>query len=172
VAVIKVERGRGRDALPTLALHREVLAEDRYFVTRADELTVTLEHREREILALTEADNCTFLVARLPQVQVAGYLTVTGGVLARSRHVGRLEMMVAAAHRRQGVGRALLAAAVEWAEQNEVLRKLSLAVFADNAGAIALYRSFGFVDEGRRIGEYREADGRLRGDLLLARFVS
>jgi ribosomal protein S18 acetylase RimI-like enzyme len=169
---LRIEAARALDALPTLALQREVVAEDRWFVTGPTELAVTLEDREREIRILGEADNSVFLVARLPDVRVAGFLTVTGGALARGRHVGRLEVLVGAAHRRQGVGRALIGGAIAWAERTGVVRKLSLAVFADNAAAIALYRSFGFVDEGRRIGEYREADGRLRGDLLMARFVT
>jgi ribosomal protein S18 acetylase RimI-like enzyme len=170
--VIKVEPARGLDALPTVALHREVLAEGRWFVTRADELALTVEQREEQIATYAKSENSVFLVARVPDSKVAGFLTVTGGALQRTRHVGRLEMMVGEAHRRQGVGRALMEEAIRWAEATGVLRKLSLAVFADNAGAIALYRSFGFVDEGRRIGEYREEDGRLRGDLLLARFIS
>jgi ribosomal protein S18 acetylase RimI-like enzyme len=52
-----------------------------------------------------------------------------------------------------------------------MLQKLSLAVFADNSPAIGLYRSLGFIEEGRRIGEYREEDGRLRDDLIMARSV-
>ncbi|MEQ1565356.1 MAG: N-acetyltransferase [Myxococcota bacterium] len=168
---VKVEPGRALDALPSLALHREVLAEDRFFVTRAEEFTHTLELREREIAECERRDNAAFLVARLPEVRLAGFLVATGGSLARGRHVARVEMMVAPGCRRRGVGRALLDGAIRWAEGTGVVRKLSLAVFADNAAAIALYRSVGFVDEGRRIGEYREPDGRLRGDLLLAKFV-
>ena len=64
----------------------------------------------------------------------------------------------------------LLAAVQAWAEANEMLGKISLAVFADNERAVQLYRSRGFTDEGRRVGEYLE-DGVLRDDLLLARSV-
>jgi ribosomal protein S18 acetylase RimI-like enzyme len=168
VDAVRVEPARLRDALATLALQREVLAEGRFFVTGPQELRLTIEEREREIRILGEADNSCFLVARLPDARVAGFLTVNGGGLQRTRHVGRLEVMVAAPHRRRGVGKALVSAALGWAEGNAVIRKLSLVVLADNVGAVALYRSAGFVEEGRRVGEYREPDGTLRDDVLMA----
>jgi RimJ/RimL family protein N-acetyltransferase len=45
-------------------------------------------------------------------------------------------------------------------------------VFAHNARAVALYRKFGFEEEGRRLREYRFADGSWRDDILMARPVS
>jgi ribosomal protein S18 acetylase RimI-like enzyme len=78
-----------------------------------------------------------------------------------SRHgFGELGMAVAHEHRGQGVGSALLAAAIASARENG-LHKLSLGVFAHNAAAIALYRKFGFVEEGRRVKHYRRANGEL-----------
>jgi RimJ/RimL family protein N-acetyltransferase len=78
-----------------------------------------------------------------------------------SRHgFGELGMAVAREWRGRGVGSALLAAAIEWA-RGRGLHKLSLGVFAHNAAAIALYRKFGFVDEGRRVKHYRRTSGEL-----------
>ena len=51
--------------------------------------------------------------------------------------------MVAVDARRQGVGRALLSAAVDWARNNGV-RKIELHVFPWNEPAIHLYEQFGF----------------------------
>ena len=78
-----------------------------------------------------------------------------------SRHgFGELGMAVAGAWRSRGMGSALLAAAIDWARE-QGLHKLSLSVFAHNAAAIALYRKFGFVEEGRRVKQYRRASGEL-----------
>jgi len=41
------------------------------------------------------------------------------------------------------------------------MHKLSLGVFPHNAAAIALYRKFGFVDEGRRVKHIRRSNGEL-----------
>ncbi len=73
---------------------------------------------------------------------------------------GEIGMAVAREWRGCGVGSALLAAAIEWSRERG-LHKLSLSVFPHNAAAIALYRKFGFVEEGRRVRHYRRASGEL-----------
>ena len=81
--------------------------------------------------------------------------------LQASRHgFGELGMAVARAWRGRGVGSALLAAGIEWARERD-LHKLTLAVFPHNNAAIALYEKFGFVEEGRRVKQYRRASGEL-----------
>jgi ribosomal protein S18 acetylase RimI-like enzyme len=78
-----------------------------------------------------------------------------------SRHgFGDLGMVVDRGWRGLGVGSALLEAAIGWA-RGQGLHKLSLEVFAHNTAAIALYRKFGFVEEGRRTKQYRRASGEL-----------
>jgi RimJ/RimL family protein N-acetyltransferase len=62
--------------------------------------------------------------------------------------------MVAIGARREGIGTALLQAAVDWARSAGV-RKLELHVFPWNEAAIALYERFGFEREGYRKGHYR-----------------
>jgi RimJ/RimL family protein N-acetyltransferase len=73
---------------------------------------------------------------------------------------GEIGMMVAADWRGQGVGTALVAAAIDWARARG-LHKLTLSVFPQNEAAVALYRKFGFVEEGRRSRHIRRANGEL-----------
>ncbi|MFZ1879801.1 MAG: GNAT family N-acetyltransferase [Gaiellaceae bacterium] len=94
-------------------------------------------------------------------------VAVAGDQIVGSLHVdasrfgfGEIGMAVARDWRGRGVGTALLAAAIEWARERG-LHKLSLSVFAHNAGAIGLYRKVGFVEEGRRVKHYRRASGEL-----------
>jgi len=72
--------------------------------------------------------------------------------------VGELAMLVERGWRGRGVGSALVAEAIERA-RTKGLHKLSLDVFAHNAAAIALYHKFGFVEEGRRVAQYRRSSG-------------
>ncbi len=71
---------------------------------------------------------------------------------------GEIGMMVAAGWRDRGVGTALVAAGIKWARAHD-LHKLALSVFPHNEAAIALYRKFGFVQEGRLVRHVRRADG-------------
>jgi RimJ/RimL family protein N-acetyltransferase len=73
---------------------------------------------------------------------------------------GEIGMLVAADWRGQGVGTALVAAAIDWARARG-LHKLTLSVFPQNEAAIALYRKFEFVEEGRRSQHIRRANGEL-----------
>jgi RimJ/RimL family protein N-acetyltransferase len=73
---------------------------------------------------------------------------------------GELGMLVAADWRGRGVGSALVAASIEWARERG-LHKLTLGVWPHNEAAIALYRKFGFVEEGRRASHIRRASGEL-----------
>jgi RimJ/RimL family protein N-acetyltransferase len=145
--------------------------------------------REFAVRAATEADRLDVSrmfaavaeerdgIATEPPVDVearARSLTLEGSFVAEANgeivgmlHVersrfgfGELGMAVARPWRGQGVGTALLEAAIEWARE-EGLHKLSLSVFPHNASAIALYRRFGFVEEGRRIKHFRRASGEL-----------
>jgi RimJ/RimL family protein N-acetyltransferase len=84
-----------------------------------------------------------------------------------SRHgFGEFGMLVDRGWRGRGAGSALVQAAVEWARDHG-LHKLCLEVFAHNSAAIALYRKYGFVEEGRRIKQYRRDSGELWDSIVM-----
>ena len=84
-----------------------------------------------------------------------------------SRHgFGELGMLVDREWRGSGVGSGLLQAAIDWA-RDQGLHKLCLEVFAHNTAGIALYRKYGFVDEGHRVRQYRRASGELWDSIVM-----
>lgn len=94
-------------------------------------------------------------------VAVAGAEIVGSIHVERSRFgSGEIGMAVIREWRGRGVGSALLAAAIEWSCDCG-LHKLTLGVFPHNDAGIALYRKFGFVEEGRRVKHVRRASGEL-----------
>jgi RimJ/RimL family protein N-acetyltransferase len=82
--------------------------------------------------------------------------------------VGEIGMGIRRTWRGRGVGSLLMTAAIEKG-RTDGLHKLSLEVFPHNAAAIALYRKFGFVEEGRRMNHYRRASGELWDSLVMGR---
>ena len=78
--------------------------------------------------------------------------------------------MAAAERRGRGGGRALIEALL--AAVPAGAHKVELEVFPDNEAAIALYRSFGFEEEGLRRDHHRRGDGSLRSALLMARLYA
>lgn len=94
-------------------------------------------------------------------VAVAGNAIVGSLHVACSKHgYGELGMGVDREWRGRGVGSALMVAAIEWARERG-LHKLSLSVWPHNAAAIALYRKYGFVEEGHRVKQFRRQNGEL-----------
>jgi RimJ/RimL family protein N-acetyltransferase len=94
-------------------------------------------------------------------------VAVAAGEIIGSLHVdasrfgfGEIGMAVSRPWRGRGVGSALLQSAIEWARSQD-LHKLSLGVFPHNAEAIALYRKFGFIEEGRRVQHIRRSTGEI-----------
>jgi len=101
--------------------------------------------------------------------RIVGRLSLSRDPHPASRHVADLGLMVAASHRRQGVGTALLRQAVAWSRESRI-RKLELHVFPWNEPALGLYESFGFVREGYRKRHY-ERGSELVDAILMAYFV-
>ncbi len=98
---------------------------------------------------------------------LVGYCIARPSGPRRLRHDVHLELVVDKSLRGMGVGGALLDALIERVRGVKHLVRLSLAVFADNAPALGLYRSRGFVEEGRRRGVVLDEDGTLRDDVLM-----
>ena len=79
---------------------------------------------------------------------VIGNAGLLGVAALRRRHAAGLGIAVARDSQGQGVGSALMAALIDWADQWAQLLRIELTVFSDNDAAIALYRKFGFEHEG------------------------
>lgn len=86
--------------------------------------------------------------------RVVGRLSLARDPHPASHHVADLGLMIAASHRRRGLGRALLQQAVAWGGESGI-RRLELHVFPWNEPALALYEAFGFEREGLRRQQYR-----------------
>lgn len=86
----------------------------------------------------------------------------------RRRHSAELGMTVGDDWQGKGVGTALLAAAIDMADNWLNLERLELSVFIDNEPAVNLYKNFGFETEGT-LRRYAFRDGQFVDAFLMAR---
>jgi RimJ/RimL family protein N-acetyltransferase len=150
-AIRKAEPG---DAAALVELGTEVGQEPEGWLITADGWRSPSEER-RYLRALRRYPHAAVFVADEGGALV-GRLSIARDQHPASYHVADLGLMVAASHRRRGIGRALLDTAVEWAHESGV-RKLELHVFPHNEPAIRLYEEYGFEREGYRRAHYRRA---------------
>jgi L-phenylalanine/L-methionine N-acetyltransferase len=106
--------------------------------------------------------------------EVDGQIVGTAGLMPgkeRRAHCAEIGLMVHDAWQGRGIGGVLMRALIDSADHSLGLRRITLTVFVDNAPAIALYRRFGFVEEGRSRG-YAMRAGVLADVLHMARLAA
>ena len=133
-------------------LYEAVAAEGRWI---AAEAPVDRPSRIERFTRSIERDDATMFVA-----EDAGRLVGSLGIEVRPYGVADLGMMVAADRRGQGVGSDLLQAAIAWARAAGA-HKVVLECWPHNEAAIALYKKFGFEEEGLLRRQYRRRNGEL-----------
>ncbi|MCC6150591.1 MAG: GNAT family N-acetyltransferase [Planctomycetes bacterium] len=158
------------DAAALLVYARENLREGTGSVTTLEEFTLSIEDERKFLTEHAEKPGWLALLAEV-NGKVVGFTGFRNNPRKRLAHNGMLGISVAREFRGRGVGEALLSALLEWARANPLIDKVSLAVFADNAPAIALYRKLGFKEEGRRVREIKFGEGQYKDDLLMAVWV-
>jgi len=97
---------------------------------------------------LSTNPNGLYIVAE-EDATVLGHLLLEPMTMAAHRHICRLNIVVYPTKQGQGIGRALMTHALEWATGVAGVEKIELLVRASNHRAIRLYQSLGFEEEGR-----------------------
>lgn len=162
--MIEIRRAEPSDASELVALAAAVGREPGNWLLTTETWRPVADER-RYLRAVRGHDDAAVLVA-VERERIVGRLSLARDPHPASAHVADLGMMVAATHRRRGIGRALLEAAVGWARMAGVA-KLELHVFPWNEPAIRLYERFGFEREGLRRAHYLR-DGVAVDALLMA----
>lgn len=126
--------------------------------------------RTRRFVLDSLRDGAIHYVAVAGDGAVVGWCDLRPKAAATLRHSAVLGMGVVPEFRGRGVGTRMLAATLAGADARG-LRRAELVVRADNHAAIALYRRFGFVEEGR-CRQYLQVHGEDHDALLMARLVS
>lgn len=165
---VTVREARAADAGSLIAHVRRLADEpDAGIALSPGEFNLTVEEEQKILADYAASDNSVFLVAESGG-QIIGALNLAQrGARRATRHTAVLGLSVRRAWRNRGVGRLLMARAVEWAKNTGIVSRVELFVFARNEVAIHLCQEFGFVIEGRRQKAiYRNAE--YFDDLIMA----
>jgi putative acetyltransferase len=163
-----IREARRQDAPLLAAAERAIAIVPGKLASRPDEIDddavrqkiVDLDHRGRGIYLVAERAGA-----------VVGHAFLESLPLAATSHVVRLMIAVHEGHQRQGVGRALMNELLRWARSKPRVEKVELQVRSSNEGAIALYRSLGFVEEGRKTRRLKVGAGEYLDDVYMALWV-
>jgi len=163
---VLIRPARPGDARSFLEGYREVVEEGRRIQTEVVDRTVGF-YRKRFRRSWDEVE--AHLLA-LEGDRVVGSLSIRRHVEHPALgHVATLGMHVVRSHRGRGIGSALLAEAFTWARAFGIER-IELTVYPHNDAAVALYRRFGFVEEGRLVRHAKKSYG-YEDELLMAAWI-
>jgi putative acetyltransferase len=151
-----------------LEMLRGVAGERRYIRTERIDAARARQARRRFRRPWT-AQGADIVAVAVDEGRVIGHLGVQRESGPATSHVASLGMAVAPEWRGRGVGSALLAETFRWARWAGV-EKLSLSVYPDNEAAGALYRKFGFREEGRLVGHSKKSYG-YQDEVVMGRWL-
>ena len=165
-----IRRVNLEDALTILHIQTEVVSEGDYLITVSEEFHNSLDQQREWIGKILQNDKETMLVAEVSN-EIVGWIVITSPNRIRLSHTGSIGMMIKKDYRSMGIGKLLMEGMLNWAEQNPFIEKVSLGVFSTNKRAIALYKSMGFIEEGRKIKEFKMDTNEYVDDILMYKLV-
>ena len=145
-----------------------VLDAPRTQAMEADEVRDVEKQRKRIAEFADKPDGLALVAIDEATGTMIGELTGTPGARRRLAHNWQLGMLVAQSARGQGVGKALLTHALNWARTRPTLRVARLACVASNVPARSLYESCGFQVDGMQRGFFVFEDGTMEDDVIMS----
>ena len=156
---VKIERASGANAAEVLALLKIVGGETDNLSFGSDGLPVSEEDERKFLERTASSDREAFFVARLGK-ELVGTAHYTAFERARMAHRGEIGICVKKSEWGKGIGSMLMNTLLDFAKNTAHSEIVSLEVRCDNAGAINLYKKFGFEKIGQFKGFFK-IDGKL-----------
>jgi putative acetyltransferase len=132
--------------------------------------TLQLPYPSREYWRrrLSENTESVYYLVAIIEGRIVGMAHVATFNRPRRNHAGTIGISVHADWQGKGVGKELMRAIVNLADNWLNLKRLELEVYADNEAAIRLYERFGFQVEGR-LRQHAYRDGQFVDSIVMGR---
>jgi RimJ/RimL family protein N-acetyltransferase len=119
-------------------------------LTTLEEYTITIEAERLWINSFKENPNALVLIAEIKS-EIIGMLFFISNPKKKTSHTGEFGVSIHPHFQGCGIGRILIELLLSWAKENRQIEKVYLSVLHTNQKAIRLYKSLGFMEEGRLI---------------------
>lgn len=146
-----------RDAASIIEHKKIVTAENPdTLATAIENKNITIQEEETTIKSLGPND---LGIVAVDGDKVIGMLNLRQDQRKKFEHVGQFGISLQSGYTGSGMGTAMVEQAVEFARSNEKMEKVILTVFANNPGAIKLYKRLGFEEEATLKNQVKLVDG-------------
>ncbi|MBN3555626.1 GNAT family N-acetyltransferase [Fictibacillus nanhaiensis] len=167
---ITIRTVRVEDAEAVLHIHREVISEHDYFIALPTEFKKTIEDHQEWVSNILNNERETMLVAEYEN-NVVGWIVFLSQERMRMHHIGSFAIMLQKEWRNRGIGKLMIQELLSWAEKHPVIEKVTLGTFSTNTRAIELYKKLGFIEEGRKVREFKFGNREYVDDVLMYKLV-
>jgi RimJ/RimL family protein N-acetyltransferase len=144
---LTIKKADEDDATQIIKYIKQVLEESDYFTIGLEEFEKTKGQQRKDIKNMAKNPNNLFLLATINN-KIVGFLNFKTEQKRRTSHVGEFGVSVLKNKWGLNIGSALLNALLGWIKTRKQIKKINLQVRSDNTRAIALYRKYGFQNEG------------------------
>lgn len=163
---ITIRKAKPTDARAIRQLDLELFKEPDNHIPISPEEIMSEEGYYKMLLGYRGLPNSVFFVAEY-ESKIVGFVLLKGGRYRAVQHSALLAIGLDKNVRGKKLGDRLIKEAVAWAKSSEMIKRIELKVFENNARARKLYENNGFVLEGKRQKSVFK-DGQYFNDLEMA----
>lgn len=166
---ILIRKATPNDANSIAEAQRQIAKIPGQLASRPEEIKD--ENIKAKITEMSQSDRGLFVVMEVDE-QIVGHALLEPHKLAVTSHVVVLTLVINEGFQGNGFGRRMMNYLVDWAKQNKNVEKFELHVRSANTRAIELYKSLGFVEEGRKTKQIKIGPGNYMDNIYMALWVA
>jgi len=154
---------KNEDAEQIIKINEDISSSNSINLSRVD-----FTNTRKLIASLSPLDHMLIMETETPPEEICAVLLLRVDPQIYLRRLATAELMVASKWQGQGIGKALLMAAIEMAEKELMMERIEVEISVDNVNALKLCKSLGFKVEGRAKDWALTNDGKYIDAYMLA----